>query len=148
LAELMVRELAVSLGTLPVMVSRAIEQLFRSPGRVKNSQELARLAGMIPRTLYRHLAPLGVQPRHLLICARLLRTYTMLRGPGVRLKEVALRLGYGDPDQLSEQLREWTGCSPRDLRSTLGPEEFVRTLAQQLMRQSAEHPVGDAAEPV
>jgi len=148
LAELMLKELAVPLGALPVVVARAIEQLFRSPSRVKNSQDLATLAGMIPRTLYRNLAPLGLQPRHLVLCARLLRAYTMLRDPGVRLKEVALKLGYADPDSLSEQLREWTGCSPKDLRSTLGPEAFVQALANHVLRSSAEQDVEDAAEPV
>jgi AraC-like DNA-binding protein len=148
LAELMLRELAAPLGALPVVVTRAIEQLFRSPARVKTSQDLATLAGMIPRTLYRHLTPLGLQPRHLVICARLLRAYTLLRDPGVRLKEIALKLGYADPDILSEQLKEWTGCSPKDLRSTLGPEAFVQALAHHVLRSSAEQGVEDAAEPV
>ena len=89
LAEAMLQELASPLRALPVIVTRAIEQLFRSPARVKNTQELANLAGMIPRTLYRHLMPVGLQPRQLLICARLLRTYTLVREPGVRIKEVA-----------------------------------------------------------
>jgi AraC-like DNA-binding protein len=148
LAELMLRELAAPLGTLPVVVARAIEQLFRSPSRVKNSQDLAALAGMIPRTLYRHLTPLGLQPRQLVLCARLLRAYTMLRDPGVRLKEVALKLGYADPDSLSEQLREWTGCSPKEVRSALGPEAFVHALANHVLRSSEEQDMEDAAEPV
>jgi AraC-like DNA-binding protein len=148
LAEAMLQELAVPLRALPVIVTRAIEQLFRSPARVKNTQELASLAGMIPRTLYRHLMPVGLQPRQLLICARLLRTYTLVREPGVRVKEVAFKLGYADPDHLTEQLREWTGCSPKDVRSTLTPERFVRMLASHLLRSNAEHGVEDAAEPV
>lgn len=148
LAEAMLQELAVPLRALPLIVARAIEQLVRSPARVKNTQELAALAGMIPRTLYRHLMPVGLQPRQLLICARLLRAYTLVREPGVRIKEVAFKLGYADPDHLTEQLREWTGCSPRDLRSTLTPERFVRVLATHLLRANAEHGVEDAAEPV
>jgi AraC-like DNA-binding protein len=147
LAETMLQELAVPLRALPVMVSRAIEQLFRSPARVKSAQDLAKLAGMIPRTLNRHLMPVGLQPRQLLVCSKLLRTYTLVREPGVRIKEVASKLGYADPDHLTEQLREWTGCSPRDLRSTLRPDQFVRMLASHL-RQTAEHDVEDAAEPV
>ena len=115
---------------------------------MKNSQDLAGLAGMIPRTLYRHLTPLGLQPRNLVVCARLLRAYTLLRDPGVRLKEIALKLGYAEPDSLTEQLREWTGCSPRDVRGTLGPEAFVQTLANHVLRSTAEHDVEDAAEPV
>jgi AraC-like DNA-binding protein len=148
LAEAMLQELAVPLRTLPVIVIRAIEQLFRSPSRVRNSQDLAHLAGMIPRTLYRHLMPVGLQPRQLLICARLLRTYTLVREPGVRVKEVASKLGYADPDHLTEQLREWTGCSPKDLRSSLTPDQLVRMLASHLLRANAEHGVEDAAEPV
>ncbi|MEO6525998.1 MAG: AraC family transcriptional regulator [Gemmatimonadaceae bacterium] len=148
LAEQMLRELAAPLAALPVAVVRAIEQLFRSPALVKNSQDLAELAGMIPRTLYRHLTPVSLQPRQLLICARLLRTYTLLRDPGTRLKEIALKLGYASPDHLSEQLREWSGCSPKDLRSTLTPEEFVHVLATQLLRPNVQHSVEDAAEPV
>lgn len=148
LASAMLDELAVPLQALPVIVARAIEQLFRSPARVKNAHELATLSGMIPRTLYRHLMPVGLQPRQLLICARLLRTYTLVRGPGVRIKEVASKLGYADPDHLSEQLREWTGCSPKELRSTLSPDQFVRALASHLFRANAEHDVEDAAEPV
>jgi len=148
LAEAMLQELAAPLRTLPVIVIRAIEQLFRSPSRVKNTQDLANLAGMIPRTLYRHLMPVGLPPRQLLICARLLRSYTLVREPGVRVKEVALKLGYADPDHLTEQLREWTGCSPKDLRSTLSPDRFVRMLATHLMRSNAEHGLEDAAEPV
>lgn len=148
LAEAMLRELAVPLRELPVIVTRAIEQLFRSPARVKNTQELARLAGTTPRTLYRHMMPVGLPPRQLLICARLLRTYTLVREPGVRVKEVAVKLGYADPDHLTEQLREWTGCSPKDVRSTLTPDRFVRLLTSHLLRSNAEHGVEDATEPV
>jgi len=144
IAEAMLRELATPLRALPVMVIRAIEQLFRSPARVKNAQELASLAGMIPRTLHRHLMPVGLQTRQLLICARLLRTYTLVQEPSVRVKEVALKLGYADPDHLTEQLREWTGCSPRDLRSSLTPDRFVRMLASHLWRANAEHGVKNA----
>lgn len=138
LAELMLQELAAPLAALPVVVARAIEQLFRSPARVKNTQELATMAGMIPRTLYRHLTPAGLQPRHLIICARLLRAYTLLAGPERRLKEVAQRLGYVDPGVLSEQLRDWTGVSPREVGRTLTPERFVHVLAVHLRRAELE----------
>ena len=138
LAELMLQELAAPLATLPVVVARAIEQLFRSPARVKNVQELAKMAGMIPRTLYRHLTPAGLQPRQLIICARLLRAYSLLAGPERRLKEVAQRLGYVDPGVLSEQLRDWTGVAPRDVGRALAPEQFVHVLAEHLRRAELE----------
>ena len=124
--------------TLPVVVSRTIEQLFRSPSRVKNSQDLARLAGMAPRTLYRHMTPAGLQPRHLIICARLLRAYSLLRAPGSRLKEITAKLGYSDPDTLSKLLYEWTGYAPKDIRREVPPELFVRLLADYLRRVEPE----------
>ncbi|MDB4880208.1 MAG: hypothetical protein JWL60_1654 [Gemmatimonadetes bacterium] len=134
LAELMLAELTETLRSLPIVVARAIEQLFRSPARVRNTQELATMAGMIPRTLYRQLTPLGLQPRHLIICARLMRAYVLLRGPEPRLKEIAQKLGYGDPSGMSEQLREWTGYAPKEIPRALSAEQFVRVLASRLRR--------------
>jgi len=145
-AELMLRELAESLRLMPVVLARAVEQLVRTPSRAKNSQELATMAGMTLRTLYRHLTPLGLQPRHLIVSARLLRAYIFLRGPGSRLKEVALKLGYADPGQLSAQLRDWTGLAAKEIKHALPPAEFVRRVADHLRRVDAA--TEDEVEPV
>jgi AraC-like DNA-binding protein len=145
-AELMLRELAEPLRLMPVVLARAVEQLVRSPSRAKSIPDFAAMAGMTSRTLYRHLTPMGLPPRQLLISARLLRAYIFLRGPGSRLKEVALKLGYGEPDHLSEQLRDWTGLAPKDIRRTLAPAEFVRRIADHLRRAGAE--AEDEVEPV
>ena len=135
LAELMLLELATPLRALPVVVSRAIEQLFRTPARVKNSQELARRAGMAPRSLYRHMAPFGLQPRPLIVCARLLKAFTLLKAPESRLKEIAVKLGYANPDTLSDLLHQWTGRSAKEIRRDVSPELFVRLLADHLRRE-------------
>lgn len=149
MAELMLQELAMPMRLVPIVVARAIEQLFRSPARVKNSQELARLAGMAPRSLYRHMMPAGLQPRHLIVCARLLRAYSLLRAPGSRVKEVSAKLGYADPDTLSKLLMEWTGRAPKDIRRSVPPEMFVRQLAEFLRRVEPEAEAGvEAVEPV
>lgn len=145
LADLMLHELEESLRALPIVVSRAIEQLFRSPSRVKGTPELATMAGMIPRTLYRQLAPVGLQPRQLIMCARLMRAYVLLRGPEPRLKDIAQRLGYSDPSGMSEQLKEWTGFTPKEIRRTLGPEQFVRLLADHL--RHADDEIEDVTTP-
>jgi AraC-like DNA-binding protein len=137
-AELMLRELADSLRLMPVVLARAVEQLIRSPSRVRNTQDLATMAGMTLRTVYRHLTPMGLQPRHLIVSARLLRAYTFLVGPESRLKEVALKLGYADPDLLSDQLRSWLGLSPKEIRQSLTAEEYVRRIAVHLRRMGAE----------
>ena len=146
MAELLLQELAAPLQTLPVVLARAIEQLVCSPSRAKNIPELAALAGMTPRTLYRHLTPAGLPPRQLIVCARLLRAYTFLRGPGSRLKEVSLKLGYAEPRQMSEQLRQWTGLAPKEVRRDVGPSEFVHLLVEHLRRADATEE--DAVEPV
>ncbi|HET9004338.1 MAG TPA: hypothetical protein VFN39_10110, partial [Gemmatimonadaceae bacterium] len=65
-AELMLRELAEQLRLMPVVLARAVEQLIRSPSRVRNTQDLASMAGMTLRTVYRHLTPVGLQPRYLI----------------------------------------------------------------------------------
>ena len=145
-AELMLRELEDPLRTVPVVLARAIEQLVRSPSRARSIPEFAAMAGMTPRTLYRHMTPVGIQPRQLIVSARLLRAYIFLRGPGHRLKEVALKLGYTEPQQLSEQLRTWTGLAAKDIRRTLAPEEFVRRIVEHLRRVGAE--AEDEVEPV
>ena len=132
LADMLLRGLAVQMGSVSIVVARAIEQLFRSPARVRTAQELARMAGMIPRTLYRHLEPTGLHPRQLITCARLTRVYVLLRGPEPRLKAIALALGYGDPSSMSEQLREWTGMGPREIRDGVGTEQFVQLLLDHL----------------
>jgi AraC-like DNA-binding protein len=146
MAELLLQELAEPLRQLPVVLARAIEQLVRSPSRAKNVPELAALAGMAPRTLYRHLTPAGLPARHLIVCARLLRAYTFMQGPGIRLKEIAFKLGYTEPQQLSEQLRQWTGHAPKEIRRSVEPSEFVHLLVEHLLRADVEET--DAVEPV
>jgi AraC-like DNA-binding protein len=93
---------------------------------------------MTSRTLYRYMAGARLPPRELIVCARLLRAYTFLKSPDSRLKEVSVKLGYSDPERLSEQLREWTGFAPKDLRHAAEPTEFVRRLVERLRRAQLE----------
>lgn len=141
MAELMLQELSTSLRRLPVAVARAVEHLFRSPTRIRNSQEVANLAGMSSRSLYRHMTPAGLHPRNLIVCARLLRAYTLLRTPGSRLKEITTKVGYSDPDTLTKLLHEWSGRSAKDIRRDVSPELFVRLLAEHLRRVDPEQEV-------
>ena len=81
---------------------------------------------------------MGLAPRRLIICARLLRAYTLLRAPGSRLKEISAKLGYADPDTRSRLLHEWTGQPPKEIRRTIPPELFVRLLADRLRHAGPE----------
>jgi AraC-like DNA-binding protein len=138
MSELLLEQLAEPMRQLPVVLARAIEQLVRSPSRASSVPELAALAGMTSRTLYRYMAPARLPPRELIVCARLLRAYTFLRSPDSRLKEVSVKLGYAEPARLSEQLRDWTGFAPKELRHAVTPTEFVRRLADRLRRADVE----------
>jgi AraC-like DNA-binding protein len=136
LGERMLQELAEPLSALPVTVVRAIDQLFRSPDRFKNAQDLAAAAGMNLRTLYRNLEPAGIfSARALVVSARLLRVFAYLQDPGRSIKDVAARVGYNSPWQLSQQLRELTGKTTDQARRELNGEALVFLLAEQVRRR-------------
>jgi AraC-like DNA-binding protein len=138
LADQMLRQLAGPLAGLPIQVSRAVEQLFRSPGRFRSTDDLAAAAGMNKRTLYRNLEPVGFfSPRLLVVAARLLRVYAHLRDPGRQIKEIADKVGYHSPWQLTQQMREVTGHTPRTVRRRVGAEEFIALLARRVYRPAA-----------
>src|SRR5690242_19668014 len=107
LGDRMLLELAGSMSCLPVTVVRAVDQLFRSPARFKNAQDVATAAGMNLRTLYRNLEPAGIySARSLVVAARLLRAHAYLQDPGRSIKDVAAKSGYHSSWQLSQQMRE------------------------------------------
>jgi AraC-like DNA-binding protein len=135
LSDQMLRSLAPELAKLPVTVMRAVEQLFRSPSRFRNAQDLAAAAGAILRTLYRQLDIAGVHsPRLLVASARLLRAYALLRDPGRQIKEVAAKVGYHSQYQLTQHMRTLTGQTPRTVRTHIEPEQFVALLAEGVRR--------------
>jgi AraC-like DNA-binding protein len=136
LGDRMLQELAGPLSMLPVTVVRAIDQLFRSPVRFKNAQDLATAAGMNLRTLYRNLEPAGIfSARALVVSARLLRAYSFLQDPGRSIKDVAAKAGYHSPWQLSQQLRELTGRTTEQVRREVNQEALVGLLAEQVRRR-------------
>lgn len=131
LSDQMLRSLQPELTRLPVPMMRAVELLFRSPSRFRNTQDLSAAAGTILRTLYRHLDLAGIRsPRRLVVAARLLRAYALLRDPGRQIKDVAARVGYHSQYQLTEHMRTLTGCTPRTVRAYMEPEQFVSLLAE------------------
>jgi len=136
LGDRMLQELAGALSALPVTVVRAIDQLFRSPARFKNAQDLATAAGMNLRTLYRNLEPAGIySARALVVSARLLRAYAFLQDPGRSIKDVAAKAGYHSPWQLSQQLRELTGRTTEQVRREVDQDALVALLAEQVRRR-------------
>jgi len=136
LGDRMLQELAEPLKELPVVVVRAIDQLFRSPARFKNAQDLAAAAGMNLRTLYRNLEPAGIfSARSLVVAARLLRAYAYLLDPGRSIKDVAAKAGYASPWQLSQQMREMIGFTAEQARQEIDGDAIVAMLAEQVRRR-------------
>ena len=135
LSNQMLRSLQPELSRLPVPLVRAVEQLFRSPSRFRNTQDLSAAAGTILRTLYRQLDMAGIHsPRLLVASARLLRAYALLRDPGRQIKEVAAKVGYHSQYQLTQHMRTLTGYTPRDVRMYIEPEQFVELLVEGVRR--------------
>lgn len=137
LGDRMLRELSGSMTQLPVVVARAVDQLFRSPSRFKSAQDLAVAAGgMNLRTLYRNLEPAGIySARSLVVSARLLRAYAYLQDPGRSIKDVAAKAGYHSPWQLSQQMREMTGMTTEQVRREVNGDALVTLLAEQVRRR-------------
>ena len=136
LSDEMLRQLAPELAKLPVSMVRAIELLFRAPSRFHSMQDLAASSGAILRTLYRQLELAGIQsPRLLVDGARLLKAYALLRDPGRQIKEVAATVGYHSQYQLTEHMRAFTGHTPRTVRASIEPEQFVALLAEGVRRR-------------
>jgi AraC-like DNA-binding protein len=136
LGDRMLMELAGPLSCLPVTVVRAIDQLFRSPARFKNAQDLAAASGMNLRTLYRNLEPAGIfSARSLVVSARLLRAHAYLQDPGRSIKDVAAKTGYHSSWQLSQQMREMTGYTTEQARRELTGDAIVSLLAEQVRRR-------------
>jgi AraC-like DNA-binding protein len=130
LSDKMLALLGPELGRLPVTLIRAVELLFRTPTRFRNSQDLAAAAGTQLRTLYRQLESAGIHsPRLFVAAARLLRAYSLMRDPGRHIKDVAAKVGYHSQYQLTQHMRLLTGYTPRVARSRIEPEEFVALLA-------------------
>lgn len=141
LSDQLLLALAEPLGRLPVSVVRAIEQTVRTPSRFRHAQDLAAAAGMNTRTLYRNLDSAGLgSARMLVVGARLLRAYSFLRDPGRSIKEIASRLGYHSPWQLTQQMREVTGITPKFVRREFGAEAFVARLAEEIRRRPDDGP--------
>jgi AraC-like DNA-binding protein len=137
LSDQMLRLLAPELAKLPVTMVRAVEQMFRSPARFHNAQDLSAASGTILRTLYRQLEIAGIHsPRLLVASARLLRVYALLRDPGRQIKEVAVKVGYHSQYQLTQHMRALTGHTPRSVRTYIEPDQFVTLLAEGVRRPS------------
>lgn len=143
LGDQMLDALREPIAGLPVTISRAIGQLFRSPVRFHGARDLADASGTTPRGLYRHMAAVGMPSvKALVVSARLVRAYGYLRDPGRSIKEIAARVGYNRPWLLTKQMREFTGVVPSEVRAALTPEAFVTLLTTRVRTEQQDEEAG------
>lgn len=130
LSDALLDRLAVPLAVLPAALVRAVEQLFRRPLGFSGAEDLARVASMPLRTLYRVLEAAGLaSPSTMVRAARLLRAYAYLRDSGHSVEDVAVKLGYSSRQLFGRHVREAFGVAPIDLRRRIAAQECVTRLA-------------------
>lgn len=130
LSDALLDRLALPLAVLPASLVRAVEQLFRRPLGFSSADDLARVATMPLRTLYRVLEAAGLaSPSTMVRTARLLRAYAYLRDSGHSVEDVAVKLGYSSRQLFGRHVRDAFGVAPIDLRRRVAPAECVARLA-------------------
>ena len=131
--DVMLHELDGPLSLLPPRVTRAMELLFQSPSRARTSIDFAQLAGMTRRTLYRHMAPAGLQPRKVIDCAPPASVHAPARS-GQPIEGNQYKLGLAGPQTLRDLIREWTGQTTRRIQHGIPAAKFAHLRATYLLR--------------
>jgi AraC-like DNA-binding protein len=123
------------LAEVPAPLARALQELFRAPHVMGDIDAVARAAGMPRRTFDRALERAGFAPADMLYrTARVVRAYHYMRSTHTRLKDIAIKLGYGNPRALTSEVYLITGFLPSSLKSELEPEDLLVRVAAQLWR--------------
>lgn len=136
-AALLLDALARPIERLPAPLVRAIRLLFAAPHRFPSVEDLASAASMSRRHVHRLVTDAGLtSPTQLLVTARVLRAYQVLRSGGVTVQGAAERLRVA-PRILARHLRLTTSVrSSRDLLE-MPPAEVVTHCVRSLYRPPA-----------
>ncbi|MBE1162186.1 AraC family transcriptional regulator ligand-binding domain-containing protein [Dyella acidiphila] len=101
------------------LVVRIMDLLQRHEGEYPGIEQAAGTLCMSSRTLKRKLQRLGLNYRGLVDDARKDAVLREVLNPMLRFDEIALRMGYSDPANLTRAFRRWTGESPSQYRARL-----------------------------
>jgi AraC-like DNA-binding protein len=136
-ANLLLDALSRPIERLPAPLVRGIRLLFASPHRFPSVEDLAASASMSRRHVHRLVTDAGLtSPTQLLVTARVLRAYQLLRSGGITIQGAAERLRVA-PRILARHLRLTTAVrSSRDL-SAMPPAEVVTHCVRSLYRPPA-----------
>jgi AraC-like DNA-binding protein len=123
LSQVLVEEIARTVAQKPDsrlgndVVRRAQEMIESHGSRQIPLHELARLSHCSVSTLRRQfLQTLGMPPYEWMLQARVRNARRLLATTTLRIKEVAVQVGFDDPFQFSRMFKQRTGLSPRQFR--------------------------------
>jgi len=101
------------------LVVRIMDLLQRHEGDYPGIEDAAAVLCMSSRTLKRKLQRLGLNYRSLVDDARKDAVLREVLNPTLRFDEIAVRMGYSDPANLTRAFRRWMGESPSKYRMRL-----------------------------
>lgn len=101
-------------------VSRLVEDLLAqpAPAALPSLEAVAQRLHLSSRTVIRHLRAQGTTYQALLDAALKARAQSLLGEPGVRVQDVAARLGYADSASFRKAFRRWFDTTPAAWRKT------------------------------
>jgi len=127
-----------ALDDAPAPLVRALQEMFRAPHVLRDIAAVARAAGLPRRSFDRALERAGLASADALIrTARVVRVYHYMRATGIRLKDIATKLGYGTPRALTSEVLLVTGLLPSLLRKETEPDAFLARIAPRLWRHGS-----------
>jgi AraC-like DNA-binding protein len=138
LSGLVLGMLDLVLDDAPVPLVRALNEMFRAPHVLRDIDAVARAAGLPRRSFDRALERAGLASADALIrTARVVRVYHYMRATGIRLKDIAAKLGYGTPRALTSEVLLVTGFLPSLLRKAIEPDDFLARVMPRLWRHGS-----------
>jgi AraC-like DNA-binding protein len=92
------------------------DAILHNPTAIPSMETIAGLLHVTTRTLRRRLDDEGTSYRELVEEVRQTLAHELLKKAGMKMEEVAERLGYSDATSFAHAFRRWKGHSPSELR--------------------------------
>jgi AraC-like DNA-binding protein len=124
LARRNVRALLPPLSKLPTSVAMALEKMFQNPQNYGGALDVARDADIRHTRFYRSFEVANLpSPANFLIAAKVWHGYSYLRESSHSVRDIAFKLGYGQPRLFVSHVMMVFGLLPSALRARLSVAE-------------------------
>lgn len=118
--------------------NKVLEHLARHPTRAHRIERLARMAGMTPRTFFRHFrAATGRTPYDWLLHQRIRIAMDLLEGSELSVDRIASDSGFGSADTLRHHFRRVAGTTPKHFRQRLSDSSDLLETGGKAARNAA-----------